>query len=183
MIRKGFEQWCDQNYMKLNIDKAQYVIFQKNRDQTRPTLKIKGTTIAPVEEMKYRGIVFDCHMTFTSHVNKITAKAGRRLNTIRSLRILYKSCIEPIIKYGAEIWITSLKTQEGTRRLDRVSRLAGLTIAGLDKTTSLETATSLAHITPLSVIATAILLRTAPQAYNREEVPHRLPDPTTHCTP
>ena len=145
--------------------------------------------------MKYLGIIFDSHMTFTSHLNKLTAKAGRRLNTIRRLsrtywgaapaiiRTLYQSCVEPIIKYGAEIWITSLKTQEGTRRLDRVSRLAGLTIAGLDSTTSMETATLLARITPLSELATETLLRTAPQADNREEEPHRLPDPTTHCTP
>ena len=99
------------------------------------------------------------------------------------LRNLYKPCLEPVILYGAEIWITSLKTQEGAKRIDRISRLAGLTIAGLDRTTSMDIATALAHITPLSELATETLLRTAPQAAVREEEPHRTPEPTTHCTP
>ena len=191
----GFEQWCENNHMKLNIDKTQLVIFQRNRDKTNPSLEIKKTTINPAEEMKYLGIVFDSRMTFTSHLNKLITKAGRRLNTIRRLtrthwgtaptiiRTLYRSCVEPIIKYGAEIWITSMKTQENTRKLDRVSRLAGLTIAGLDRTTSMETATALAHIVPLSELATETLLRTAPQADKNEEKPHKRPDPSTHCTP
>ena len=191
----GFEQWCDNNHMKLNIDKTQLVIFQRNRDQTSPTLVIKGTTINPVEEMKYLGIIFDSRMTFTSHMNKLTTKAGHRLNTIRRLsrtfwgtapiiiRTLYQSCIQPIIQYGAEIWITRLNSQSDSRRLDRIARLASLAITGLNRTTSAETATALAHITPPSDLTLWTLLKTAPTTLRRQEEPHKPATAEAHCTP
>ena len=190
-----FEQWCRTNHMKLNIEKTQYVIYQRNRDKTLPTLNLCGTPLRPGEEMKYLGITFDDRMTFTSHLNNLIAKAGRRLNTIRRLtrtfwgaaptilRTLYQSCIQPIIQYGAETWITRLNCQGDSRRIDRIARLASLAITGLNRTTSAETATALAHITPPSDLTLWTLLKTAPAALRRQEEPHKSATAEAHCTP
>ena len=98
-------------------------------------------------------------------------------------RNLCKVCVEPIILHGAEIRITRLNTQESTKRVDRILRLAGLAIAVCGKTASVETATTLAYITPLSELATGILPEVVPEVARREEALHRSPDASTYCMP
>ena len=88
-----------------------------------------------------------------------------------------------MILHGAEIRITRLNTQESTRRVDRISRLAGLAITGHVKTASVETATTLAYITPLGELATGILPEVVPEVARREEALHRSPDASTYCMP
>ena len=96
---------------------------------------------------------------------------------------LYTMCIQPKILYGGEIWTTRLKFHDSKRKLDRISRLAGLSIAGINRTASKETATALPCITPLSDLTLQILLRTDPAALSRHGEPHRRPSPEPHCTP
>ena len=88
-----------------------------------------------------------------------------------------------MILHGAELRITRLNTQESTRRVDRILRLAGLAIAVYGKTASAETATTLPYITPLGELATGILPEVVPEVARREEALHRSPDASTYCMP
>ena len=56
-----------------------------------------------------------------------------------------------------------------------------MAIAVCGKTASVETATTLAYITPLSELATGILPEVVPEVARREEALHRSSDASTYC--
>ena len=57
---ENFVNWCDKNYLYLNVSKAKEmrIDFRKNKRCPKPVY-IKGETVERVETYKYLGMVFD----------------------------------------------------------------------------------------------------------------------------
>lgn len=91
-------EWFKTNHMKLNVDKSQLIIFQKNRawgDTVSMTVGDACIESQPI--VKLLGVQVDACLTFNCHVTEICRKAGRKLNVLarlsRSLDVESKSVL------------------------------------------------------------------------------------------
>ena len=192
----GIQSWCHENFMQLNEEKTQMTTFRRIHDAASPNLSLGSHRLAHQDNLKYLGILFDRSMTFEAHVREKILQATRRLLGIRRmsrrlwgssayiLRKLYLSCVQPLVTYGSsESWVTGLNAQGREDRVDRITRLAALAITGLDQTTSLETASALAHLVPLSSVVRQQLLENAQRVFKSAQELEQPVEHLTHCTP
>lgn len=111
-------RWCMKWRMKVNCEKTKVMVFRRNRN-TRVYLSgvyYGETKIAVVSKYKYLGIMLDDVLDFKSCTELLSSSAGRGLGNIieksKNLKDLgfdtfdrlYKSCVCPILDYGAEVW-------------------------------------------------------------------------------
>lgn len=84
------------------------------------------------------GVVVDSNLLFTNHINTQICKANRVLATIRrtitsldtrTLPMLYKTLVRPLLEYGQEVWSPLLK--KDVDAIERVQRRATKLIFGL----------------------------------------------------
>ena len=109
------QDWLCSNKLSLNIDKSNFVIFhpaQKKLNYT-PELKINSKPLQSKTEIKYLGIMVDCHLNWKSHVSYISQKIKRNIGIISKarhyinldiLKNLYYSLIYPYLIYGIVAW-------------------------------------------------------------------------------
>ena len=88
-LQTGFSTRYQENRMKMDVEKTELVIFQRNRQQTEPTLFLQGQVTPYREEMKYLQLIIDKHMSFVSHLKMKITDADRRLITIRKMTRMY----------------------------------------------------------------------------------------------
>lgn len=83
------------------------------------TLRVDGTTIVPSSSLKNLGIYFDQHMTFDTHVSKISSKVCSTIIYINRIKDNFskhtrktniQSLVLSIIYYGIKVWDTTNKT-------------------------------------------------------------------------
>lgn len=87
---------------------------------------INGQPVEMVESFKYLGIVLDNKLHFVHHITDIHKRCQQRPSAIRKLRalsakphlllLLYQSIIEPILRYCATCYFTTL-TLSNTNKL------------------------------------------------------------------
>ena len=72
----NFVDWCDRNYLKLNVDKTKEMIidFRKNTVTATP-VKVNGTVAEQVVTYKYLGNVMDKSMRWRANTAAILTKA------------------------------------------------------------------------------------------------------------
>ena len=109
---RAFHRYCEVNGLALNVGKSNCVLFAGNRKVDTFSLGALSTVIAMVEHTRILGIFFDRKLSFRYHC----AETVRRLEAIitgrfmkfagsqfkfngRSLRLIYKAAIVPIICY------------------------------------------------------------------------------------
>ena len=63
-----FVQWCDDNFLELNVGKTEEMIidFRKNGTQPNPVI-IKGVEVERVNTHKHLGVVFDKSLNWKEH--------------------------------------------------------------------------------------------------------------------
>ncbi|KAF2351298.1 Reverse transcriptase domain [Trinorchestia longiramus] len=81
ILLKHVKSCYDQNALKLNASKTQFIIFgSKNTIKKLPNLTLLGNDIIePVGKVKNLGVWFDQNMSFTSHVEKTCSKINGTL--------------------------------------------------------------------------------------------------------
>ena len=129
LIRKGEEtlskakRYFNSNGLLLNTKKTQCMFIGSRGliSQIPPntTLRVDGATIIPSSSLKNLGIYFDQHMTFDSHVNKISGKIFSTIIYINRIKDSFSKCsrktviqslVLSIINYGIKVWGTTSKT-------------------------------------------------------------------------
>ena len=82
-----FVQWCDDNFLTLNITKTQELVFdfRKIRQGIHPVC-IKNNEVEIVSEYKYLGTIIDNKLDWNKNTQKMCAKANQRLYFLRKLR-------------------------------------------------------------------------------------------------
>ena len=110
--------WFKANNLKLNIKKTNYVIFTNKNIDSPKTLKIDGTPINKVLNIKFLGVHLDSLMTWevhTKYVEKKLASGLYVLNTLKNklptkiLKNLYYILIHPHLTYGCILWGNTYK--------------------------------------------------------------------------
>ena len=85
---ENFLNWCDKNYLYLNVSKTKEmcVDFRKNQRCPKPVY-INGEAVERVDTYKYLGVVFDSKLNWKENINSVLEK--KKVNSsMRKLRSL-----------------------------------------------------------------------------------------------
>lgn len=109
----SIREWCLSWQMSLNTDKCKLMTFSRKRSNSTFTYNLNERPLCPALSYKYLGIHFTPNLSWSTHVEKTTAKASRTLGYLkRNLRgspattrlIAYKSFVRPQLEFAASIW-------------------------------------------------------------------------------
>ena len=92
--------------------------------QTKKNIELElfGEKLTAVQQAKLLGVILDKKLTFNSHINENVKKGRQRLGLLKllsgskwdckpkTLMILYKSYIRPVLEYGAPVILGASKT-------------------------------------------------------------------------
>ena len=79
----------------------------------KPQISLDNCEIECVDEFNFLGIIFDKHMSWKSHINKLANKLSKYIGILNKLKrilplniklTLYNSLIKPHLKYGILLW-------------------------------------------------------------------------------
>jgi ribonuclease HI len=155
--------WGKQNGLCFNPDKTCVVDFTRNtRFVPTKVLRMEGKDLEYSHTMKYLGVTFTRHLSWTEHVqgrirkgikimNSARAVVGQNwgLNPERTLWV-YTSLVRPLISYGSIVWSKEL-TRKMYDGLLRVQRSALTSIASPLRSTPTEGMEAILGLTPLDL--------------------------------
>jgi ribonuclease HI len=148
------EEWKEKHGAQFEPSKYMLIHFTRNsRLDVTAEIRLNNTTITPVKEARYLGVIFDQKLKFRSHLDHATKKGTKFALALSSIaritwgtsfkyaRRLYTAVIRPRIQYGAAIWHRPGDTRNSpatsqVKSLTTVQRLAMKTITGCFRTTS-----------------------------------------------
>ena len=109
-----FVEWCNLNYLKINVSKCKVVGFYKCLHPLRLEYSINSIAIDRVSSISDLGVVFDRELSFNLHIDNIILKSLRMLgfikrttkhiNDTKALTCLYNSLVRSILEYCSVIW-------------------------------------------------------------------------------
>ena len=112
---KLISDWLEANKLTLNIDKAYYMVFHKDRRKCfgNTELFIDNIKIEQTETMKYLGVIIDTKLNWISHITFVNNKVFKGIGIFRRARLLlnksalknhYHTFIYPYLTYCVEVW-------------------------------------------------------------------------------
>ena len=132
----------------VNKQAVEVLFSQKNKKPFHPPLYFNGNEILRVKEHKHLGMILDCKLSFSSHINEkinITKKYMGILKflsshiPLKTLDLIYKLFIRPHFDYGdviyhipnkTSIFDSSITLRKLMDDIERVQYRAGLAITG-----------------------------------------------------
>ena len=120
--------WFRANKLSMNLGKTVCVLFHKDSTCKPITIKVDGTEIHSVQEVKFLGMWLDSQLNWSRHVEKLIIKLSRNSNLIkynkntmpRSTKLLiYHAHITSHIQYGLTLWGNSASLAQ-TQRIQRI---------------------------------------------------------------
>ena len=130
-------KWLKANKLSLNVKKTHYVLF-RSKHKSVPTMKtqvkIMDECIGEVQSTTFFGVVIDCNLNCSKHINYIKSKVSKGIGIINrikqfinkeTLRTLYFSFVYSYLYYCIEVWgnardcyrDTIVKLQKRTMRI------------------------------------------------------------------
>ena len=115
-------EWLKMNKLALNVLKTEFMIIGTSQrlnilDQTPETtpyiISVDGCQIRRVKSVKYLGLIVDDTLTWDEHVDYISTKISKNIGIIKrvrtflpqhSLLTLYRTLIEPYMRYCNTVW-------------------------------------------------------------------------------
>ena len=71
----SFVQWCDENFLLLNVSKTKEMLINFRKDYTVPDqVVIKNTNVERVQNYKYLGITIDNQLKWTENTDTVAKK-------------------------------------------------------------------------------------------------------------
>ena len=146
----SINKWASQWKMQFNPDpnkSASEVIFSRRLKNTlHPTIKFNNLPVVPQTSTKHLGMILDCKLDFSIHIDDKISKANKGIGMIKKLQSelsrktlmnIYKSFVRPHLDYGNIIYD---KPNVGSfiNKLESVQYNAGLAITGAIRGTSKE---------------------------------------------
>ena len=138
-LERWSEHWC----FPLNPSKCEASFFTVDPHQAnlQPNLLLLGSRIRFNPNLTSIGVTFDRNVSFSKHVSWLMAKFFPRLKALRcisasswgpskkSLSLLYKSFLRPLLIYASPGWFPFLSVANFTK-LERLHRAASRIITG-----------------------------------------------------
>uniref|UniRef100_A0A3B3B6W1 Reverse transcriptase domain-containing protein n=1 Tax=Oryzias melastigma TaxID=30732 RepID=A0A3B3B6W1_ORYME len=107
------QRWFDANKLVLNWEKTKCMIFGTRNYGENRYIKIDGTVINNVSEVKFLGVILDNKLSWKLHIDYISKKISKNIGILYkvkrildkdALHILYCSLIAPYLLYCNEVW-------------------------------------------------------------------------------
>ena len=138
-LERWSEYWC----LPLNLSKCEASFFSVDPHQANlhSNLLLLGSRLRFNPTPTFLGVTFDRTLSFSKHVSLLNAKFFPRLKALRcicasswspsekSLSVLYKSFLRPLLTYASPGWFPFLSATNFTK-LERLHRVASRTITG-----------------------------------------------------
>lgn len=106
--------WCHANGMELNVLKCLVMSFKRGPVNLLYDYSLNNCTLRRVDKVKDLGIIMTPSLCPLEHILHISSRANsllgfifrctRNFNSPRTLVVLYKSLVRPILEYGSVIW-------------------------------------------------------------------------------
>ena len=105
-------EWMNLNKLTINSDKTTLISFD-NGSASNLKIEIDNIAYNPQSACKYLGVIVDCKLTFTQHIEKLKIKLRRHCGVVSKMRYLVPKCvslkyynanIKPIIQYGLLVY-------------------------------------------------------------------------------
>ena len=179
-------KWSFDNFISFNAEKTTAVLFSHLRKKNPINLIMNGKPIPLQQSAKYLGITMDRKLTWNEHLTSQAAKCKKLLIRLscaistdwglpqKAMKTIFEMAIEPILLYGASIWIEALEKVKNKTILSRIQRLAALKVTRCLKTTSTDALLVIAGMIPLQLKATERATCTLSRQTNTPEVDRRL---------
>jgi len=113
-------EWCQVNRLSLNINKTNFMIFNKNYlPSNENQIVIENNIIKHVSSTKFLGIEINSSIGWKEHIGIVNLKIARAIGVIRRVRfklsiktsmLLYDSLILSQLTYCNIIWASTYKT-------------------------------------------------------------------------
>ena len=78
-------KWCRLNYLRANLEKFQFIVFQSKMLELVPCITINDMEIHPQKCVRLLGIQLDDKLNFNEHICILCRKAGRQLSILARL--------------------------------------------------------------------------------------------------
>ena len=137
--------WADKWLVNFNPSKTKtMLISRKQKQTTHPPISMKNQSITNVSTHKHLGLILSSDCTWHTQIDSITKKAWIRINIMRrfkycldrkSLEIMYKSFIRPLLEYGDVVW--SNITNNEKHEIEKIQLEAARITLGATKLISL----------------------------------------------
>ena len=112
--------WFKANKLSLNVNKTNYILFNKNTAVLPPDvcLYIGTDKLEQVRCTKFLGLHIDDHLEWDIHINHCKSKVSSGIHAMnmaknilsgKHLRIIYNSLVHPYLSYGNLLWGNSYK--------------------------------------------------------------------------
>jgi hypothetical protein len=117
-INEYFLKWK----IKINAGKTEAIIFSKKLARTDTNIHFQGKDIEWKNSVKYLGVHLDRKLTFSHHITQAANKGRAAIACLYPLicpkngvnndlkKILYTSCVRPIITYASPVWSYASKS-------------------------------------------------------------------------
>jgi len=127
-------KWCDENGLKLNVDKTKWMVFCKNNDirskkEEISELYVNEKIVERVQTFKYLGVTINSYLTFKEHEDQVEKKMNYALAKLYSIKrflspsvmkSMLSAYVVSIVDYAIIIWgVSSSKLISLQRKINR----------------------------------------------------------------
>ena len=158
------EEWGQKWLINFCPEKTKCMTFSWLRNTSNDSICLENRELENVTNYKYLGLVFNRRLTWKSHLKYVTSKASRLLSKVApncksnwglpsdATKFIYERAILPILLYGAIVWGKIIDQSTVQKELQKVQRLAALSITGAAKTVANDSLNVLAGLKPLHLV-------------------------------
>ena len=117
--------------MSFHPDKCVQLPVTRSRKPLVTEYHLHGHTLDTVASAEYLGVTIARDLSWSEHINKITAKANKTLGFLRRnlkissksvKEIAFKTFVRPVLEYAAPVW--DPHTAKETEKLEKIQRRA-----------------------------------------------------------
>ncbi|XP_062714697.1 uncharacterized protein LOC134291220 [Aedes albopictus] len=153
--------WCDKEGLNVNPSKTTVVPFTRKRQISITNLKLKGTLLELSSTVKYLGIHLDSKLNWNLHLEQVIGKATNALWISKKtfgkkwglkpkmIYWIYTAIVRPRVTYASLIWWPKTNEKLAQKKLEKLQRLAGLSITGAMRSTPTKALDTLLFLLPL----------------------------------
>ena len=124
--------WSQQNLMEFKVEKFKLMHIAKRKTPIHSDLHLNNNILELTSEFRNLGLVTDCNLSWSTHIDKISNKANNTLGLIKrtcrgfqdvsTLRTLYLAQVRSQLEYCSVVW--SPHTSRNVSKLERIQRRA-----------------------------------------------------------
>lgn len=109
----SFCNWCRSWQMNINYKKTVFMSFTNRSVLSDFNYSFNGLSLQRVYQYKYLGVLFTHNLSWSHHIDYITAKALKKLGYLRrtlsaapsdTKLAVYKTLIRPVLEYASPVW-------------------------------------------------------------------------------